>query len=84
MQEAFWWYERETEGLGYEFLRAVDACIASIERQRTSYPAVHQDTRRALLRRFPYGMLYLVEEHQIVVLACLHVRRDPETWQRRA
>lgn len=82
--EAHQWYEDKAEGLGAEFVRAVDACFASIERNPTAYAVVHKQVRRALLRRFPYGIFYLVEGETIVVLACFHGSRDPKQWQRRA
>jgi toxin ParE1/3/4 len=44
---------------------------------------LYKDIRRALLRRFPYGIFYLVEPEQIVILACFHARRHPKQWQRR-
>ncbi len=82
--EAYQWYEDKAEGLGAEFVRAVDACLAAIERNPTAYALVHKQVRRALLRRFPYGIFYLVEGEAIVVLACFHSSRDPKRWQQRA
>jgi plasmid stabilization system protein ParE len=77
------WYERERLGLGDEFLseaqRAVDAVIAIPE----AYPVIHRDTRRALVRRFPYGLLFRVLDDLIVFVGCFHTSRDPITWQRR-
>lgn len=34
VQEAFDWYEEKSEGLGLEFLRAADACMAGIKEIR--------------------------------------------------
>jgi plasmid stabilization system protein ParE len=45
---------------------------------------VHEQVRRALLRKFPYALFYLFNEETIVVVACFHVRRSPADWQRRA
>jgi plasmid stabilization system protein ParE len=39
--------------------------------------------RRALLRRFPYAVYFAVERDVVVILAVLHVSRDPAEWQRR-
>jgi hypothetical protein len=50
----------------------VDACLAAIERNPTAYAVVHKQVRRALLRRFPYGIFYLVEGETIIALACFH------------
>lgn len=81
--EAYVWYEGQAVGLGEEFLRAVDACFAAIQRNPPSYPLIHKEVRRALLRKFPYCIFYLVESETVVVLACFHARRDPKQWQDR-
>jgi len=39
--------------------------------------------RRALLRRFPYAVLFRIDQNAITVLACFHASRDPQQWQRR-
>ena len=83
IQEAFNWYEEKSEGLGLEFLRAADACIAGIKRNPLASPTIYQDIRRALLRRFPYALFYIIKEERIIVLACFHAKRDPIDWMRR-
>src|ERR671938_1467293 len=83
IQEAFDWYEEKSEGLGLEFLRAADACLAGIKRNPIASPAMYQDIRRALLRKFPYALFYMVKEERIIVLACFHAKRDPIDWMRR-
>lgn len=77
------WYEQRDKGLGAEFLRALEACFSSIQRGPESHALVHPRVRRALLRRFPYGVFYVVEEQRISVIACLHVRRRPGAWKAR-
>lgn len=54
--DAYNWYRVQAEGLSGEFLRAVDACLSSIEREPLAYAIVHKQVRRALLRRFPYSI----------------------------
>jgi plasmid stabilization system protein ParE len=66
------WYEDRGESLVAEFLRAFDAAIASISRNPEQYPQVHPRVRRALLRRFPYSILYSLTEEDVVVLGCMH------------
>lgn len=84
IQAAFDWYEERSEGLGLEFLRAADACLAGVRRSPSAFPKVHKEVRRVLMRKFPYALFYLVERDSIVVLACFHARRDPVDWLRRA
>ena len=83
IQRAYHWYEGQGAGVNAEFIRAVDAALASVERQPRLYPLVHSDIRRVLLRRFPYGIYYVVQEDRIQVIACMHVRQHPHRWQSR-
>ncbi|MFC1805905.1 type II toxin-antitoxin system RelE/ParE family toxin [Planctomycetota bacterium] len=83
LAEAFAWYEEHRPGLGDEFLLCVEACLASIQRHPALNVAVRRGTRRALLRRFPFGVFYQVREQTISVLAVCHLSRDPRRWQDR-
>jgi len=83
MQGAFGWYEDRVLGLGREFLRCVDVSIAQISRAPETHPALHQNIRRVLTRRFPFGIFYILVGQKIIVLAVLHARRDPSLWKKR-
>ena len=40
---------------------------------------------RALLRRFPYSLMFVIEaDETVTVIACFHGSRDPAHWQKRA
>jgi plasmid stabilization system protein ParE len=54
MEQAHAWYEQRKAGLGHEFLRCDDGCIASLQRNPEVYPVAHKHVRMALVRRFPY------------------------------
>ena len=58
--------------------------IEKISRSPHLYPVVYKNIRRALVRRFPYGIFYLQHENGIVVLAVFHEKRHPEEWQKRS
>ena len=81
--EAFLWYEESRPGLGGDFEAAVDEMVERIAESPQLYPVVYRDTRRALLKRFPYILYYYVAGEEIVVIACLHTRRDPRLLRRR-
>jgi hypothetical protein len=49
--DAALWYEVQSQGLGYDFLRAADACLADVARAPQRFPVIHRNMRRALLRR---------------------------------
>ena len=75
--DAYRWYEGKRAGLGEEFLLVLDAALEQIRRGPESHRVVHRNVRRALTRRFPYGVFYIAEPERIVVLAVFHGRRDP-------
>jgi plasmid stabilization system protein ParE len=81
--EAHAWYSARSTELADDFRRALDQCIASITAHPQSHPVVHRSVRRVLLRRFPYCLFYVPEAERILVLGCLHARRDPRSWQAR-
>jgi plasmid stabilization system protein ParE len=47
------------------------------------HPVVHKEARRALTRRFPYGIFYMLDPATIAVIAVFHTSRDPRQWQAR-
>ncbi|BAC89632.1 type II toxin-antitoxin system RelE/ParE family toxin [Gloeobacter violaceus] len=60
--EAEDWHEAQMPGLGVQFRIALDRAVASIAEQPHRFPVVFQDVvRRALLRRFPYGLYFCIE-----------------------
>jgi plasmid stabilization system protein ParE len=83
IEDAFVWYEQQRRGLGSEFLKIVDDALIVIQRAPQLHPVIHRNTRRALLRRFPYGIYYRIYPDLIVVVACMHGRRNPRRWQSR-
>jgi plasmid stabilization system protein ParE len=68
------WYESHVVGLGAEYLSCVDATLRSIARNPELHAIVRGSVRRAVIRRFPYGAFYVVEESRVVVLAVLHTK----------
>jgi plasmid stabilization system protein ParE len=83
IEEAVVWYEAQFLGLGSEFFRTVEGAIATIQRNPYQYQIVRGDIRRALLRRFPYKILYTIREDEILIVACSRQRRDPKRWMNR-
>jgi toxin ParE1/3/4 len=77
------WYEERRPGLGHQFRGAVDAVIARIADNPLAYPDRYRGSRRALIRRFPYVLWYRVHEDSVIVLACVHGKRDPRTIRAR-
>ena len=83
LKEAFSWYEDNRTGLGYDFLLQVDAGINFINRNPEIHPIEYRGARKHLIKRFPYKIIYLLEEERIIVLAVLHGKRSPDLMKKR-
>lgn len=83
LDEAYQWYESQISQLGSEFIRVVDKNLTSIQQNPLAYPIIYNNVRRKLLPRFPYALFYLIQDDIIFILACFHVKRDPQQWKRR-
>jgi plasmid stabilization system protein ParE len=78
LEKAARWYERKAS-LGDAFVQEVDAAFMRIAALPRSYPR-HPDApeaRRALVHRFPYAVVFLVESDRVVVIAVTHLKRRP-------
>lgn len=82
-QEAARWYDSQSAGLGEAFLDVVQQTLDAIVENPLRFPLVHRDIRRALLKRFPYGIFFRLRPDRIKVVAIVHLSRDPSRWQRR-
>jgi plasmid stabilization system protein ParE len=83
IDDAYEWYETNQPRLGSEFVRAVDEAIAKIGRNPLAYPVQYRQVRRVLLKRFPYGVFYVLVDDTIFVLACFHGKLDLKRWRDR-
>ena len=70
-------YEATRPGLGRAFLDEVRGVRFRIEEFPEGCPEVYAGLRRALVHRFPYGVIYRVTAEAIQILAVLPTRADP-------
>src|SRR5438034_11548579 len=83
LDEAYDWYEDRRAGLGEDFLSSVDACVQGICRMPMMYAVVHENYRRALVRRFPYAVFYEYVDDRVIVYCIFQTARDPDKWRER-
>lgn len=83
LREAAKFYEESRKGLGRDFLESVETAFDSIARHPTLWRLLKGRFRRCLVHRFPYGIIYVVEDDTIYVAAVMHLRREPGYWERR-
>jgi plasmid stabilization system protein ParE len=84
LRQAVQWYDQQQYGLGREFGAQVDAAMELIADNPMQYQILYRNIRRAILRKFPYGVFYRIDGTDIVVFAIVHLHRDPSSWQARA
>jgi len=83
IEDAAIWYEQQRNGLGNDFLDEVQNALRKMSENPYLYPIVHRNTRRTLIRRFPFAIYYLIEQDSLVVIAVMHGSRHPKRWQQR-
>ncbi|HEX4166678.1 MAG TPA: type II toxin-antitoxin system RelE/ParE family toxin [Bryobacteraceae bacterium] len=76
-------YESIRPELATYFADAVQEAVENIAAAPLRFAVIDKGRRRAGIRRFPYGLFFLLEDTQIVVIACFHGRRHPKHWQLR-
>ena len=77
------YYERKSEGLGADFLDAVEETTHRIQHSPTSGGIDRASIRKRLVSGFPFTVLYEVQPDRIYVAAVMHQNRRPGYWQKR-
>jgi len=77
------WYEDQQSGLGARFLDELSLVFQRIEQSPLEFPLLDSAVRRALLRRFPFGVYFLTDHSEVKVLAVLNLHRHPDMWKSR-
>lgn len=71
------WYQRIDPVLEDRFVAALNEGLDRLLVFPFAYQAIYRNTRRVSLKRFPYGVFYVVQDRRIIVVAVIHHRRDP-------
>jgi plasmid stabilization system protein ParE len=77
------WYDAERPGLGDDFVEAVNTIATRIAGNALQFPVVTAVVRRALMRRFPYGVFFVVDDKTATIIAVLHLHRGPAALMNR-
>ena len=77
------WYETRSQAAANAFIAEIENAIEQISEAPARWPSYLQGTRRYLLQRFPYSVIYREHESRIQVVAVAHARRKPGYWKER-
>jgi hypothetical protein len=80
LNEAADFYDVEQPGLGTEFLDAVEAALLPVIDNPAAFPVLRGETRKRVVSRFPYSILYWFDGTTIHVSAVAHHRQRPGYW----
>jgi plasmid stabilization system protein ParE len=83
LAEAISFYNTQSEGLGYDLAVEVKKTLERIIQYPEAWPMLSKRTRRCRTNRFPYGVIYQLRPNTLLVVAIMHLSRNPETWNSR-
>jgi len=81
LDDAVVWYDEQAIGMGREFLDEIDRAVRRAATFPLSCPEIEPGMRRCLLARFPYGLIFGVDEKTLVVVAVAHLHPAPLSLQ---
>jgi Plasmid stabilisation system protein. len=81
--EAISYYNGQSEGLGYEFAAEVMRTLERIVQYPDAWFKLSNRTHRCRTNRFPYGVIYQIREETLLIVAVMHLSREPKTWKLR-
>lgn len=74
------YYDELVYGLGNKFIIEVEYIINRIKTNPLLFPIYFKDFRKALLRKFPFAIIYKEGGTHIYILAIAHQKRKPKYW----
>ncbi len=80
LEDAVAWYDSHSIRLGTQFLDELDRTIRRIVAYPFSSLEIEPGLRHCLLLRFPYGIIYGIDNDTIVIVAVAHLHREPRYW----
>jgi hypothetical protein len=68
--------------LGRDFLREFRETIQRIIQWPQVWQPLDEEFRRCRLHRFPYGVIYAVENGAVLGVSVMHLHRHPDSWRK--
>ncbi|WP_415715489.1 type II toxin-antitoxin system RelE/ParE family toxin [Maridesulfovibrio sp.] len=83
LNEAVSWYNEQSPGLGFDFAAEVKRALSRMEEHPEAWSLISRRTRRIRISRFPYAVIYQVRQDCLLVVAIMHMSRNPMHWKNR-
>lgn len=78
--DAVRWYDEKEEGLSRDFLDELDRTVRLVKTYPLMAKKIEPEIRRFLFTRFPYSLVYGIDQETVVILAVAHQHREPRYW----
>jgi len=83
MMSAAKYYETQQKDLGKRFLASVQDALNRIQVNPLLYQEIESGVRRCLTMTFPFGVVFRIMPNQCVIIAVMHLNREPGYWKNR-
>ncbi len=83
MMSAAKYYETQQKDLGKRFLASVQDALNRIQVNPVLYQEIETGVRRCLTMTFPFGVVFRIMPNQYVIIAMMHLHREPGYWKNR-
>lgn len=83
IEEIAIWYEKQREGLSYDFELCLEESVSQIFRNPKLFQIRYKKGKVRFIKRFPYGVHYTEYGNEIIVIGVFHTSRSPINWSKR-
>jgi plasmid stabilization system protein ParE len=81
--DALAWYQARSPRAASKFVTEVERVLDLIASMPELFPPYDDDHRFAVLKRFPFSIVYEVQPGRVWIVAVAHSARRPGYWQHR-
>lgn len=81
--ESLCWYAERDILAANDFEQEFQRVITELQTDPESYPLYDDPYRFILMRKFPFRVIFRMDENSVIVMAVAHASRSPDYWQTR-
>jgi len=78
--DAIEFYQEIRPSLPREFLAEVKAARRYLQKNPKKFQVRYSNVRIAFLKKFPFGIHYLIDKKSIIILSVFHTSRNSDDW----